>query len=1359
MRGRLTVSVCTAVLIAFAGPAFALSIVEQSHNIERYQNYTKKPMRITFDASLDPSTVNGSNVFIHVEGDPGDELLVNFSLDASNAANDTLVLTPAGNPSRWPFAQRLVLNITSGLKSAGASPFDEVYPWGQTFVANIPNDMDTLEAWDPQDPFDFVDAFANANVLVAYDPIDPENTDTAKPETIPGMGATEAWKYTAGRPDVLIAVVDDGSEKYNYKELEDNYFLNAGELPAPTIAGTPCSPDPYDCNGDGKFNIRDYDDDIGGPYTIDELIDLYSDGTDSDGNGFPDDICGWDFLRNTNEALGVIDFPEGGHGEDRARDAAGIADNGQGDKPGFCPRCSVLPIRVSASVMAEMNLQGAGVKYAYDMGASVAVFASETLSYSGDVNRMFTEISEGGMVLIGVASDEMSYHHAYSGSADDVISVKSIFPIPPIDFLGLIPMHIFGFTETYCSMWGETLHLSGSSGACSSEAAGNIAGMAGLIMSRAKDLGLSITANEVKQILTMGADDIHKFCLTFTGGHCQKGWDAHFGYGRPNLVTAFDMLGDPDKGLAPAIPPEAKFREPAWFTIFDPVASPAIDVAAYIHSRGRDFNWKLQAAAGKEPKEADFKTVANGSGNAAIDDVIAQVDIAGLLPEDVYANPPDFSFDFTVTLRLQVTSNAPGRGPVTGEDRRTVAVHRDASPESGLLEGFPIHLDSAGEGSIVTYDLDGDPDGRLELIAATADGWLVVLKWSDAKGGYVEMDGFPVDLNAYSGLDNPGDYVDAPVASPAVADLFRDGVPQIVVSNAGGSIVAVHRDGNLHAGGPIVEGFPVFSDMPDNSSTDTYAHGRGFYSEPVVANLDDDPDLEIVASAFDGKVYAWKMIDADHDGTFDRLPGFPVFAKSVAGAVPPGKVCQGELEEYSPLILGTPAVGVFDPDAGDPDIANYPSIFIGTSEVCDGGIFKTTRVYGIYHDGNANDSGSAFLPGFPLDPIGPVSDLLPLPPVTLGVTSTPAMARYGGSTWLGIGSAIWFPQLFEWDGSTMTMHTPSSTGFNALAHGSFGRLAGDDTLYYVLPISSILDSIDNWISLLLPKLEAWSLDDPDTLVLSHDMEDSNWYLGASIADISGDGLPEAIAGSGGFLVHAVDLDENAPTGWPKFTNGWSVSSPTISDVDGDGVLEVFNFVREGYLHGWRSEGDACRFDGGAPDWWTDHRDERHTGVWGTDTQPPVVALDVQVTRTKDGYEIAFTAPGDDWRCGTAAAYDIRYAASAADLADPASFLSASSVPAPAPAMGGQTVSVDVDADEDDLWFAIRSVDDAGNLSLISAPANESTADDDTGDDDVDDDSDDDSDDDASDDDDAADDDDTLPADDDDDDDDGGCCGC
>jgi hypothetical protein len=1303
-----------ALLIAFiplllAAPAFGLSIIDQDPHIGMYENFTFDPMRIRFDDSIDPATANGTTVTVAYENTPAMQVPISIAVATDLLANDTLILTPTNG--KWPFATRLELQITDGLESAGGAPFDESYPFEQVFVANVPADLERGE-WDGVDPFGFVALFTNSNVLLGFNPINPESTDPSKPETIPGMSATEAWKITAGRPEIVIAVVDTGMETYDHDELGENLFINAGELPAPTDGGAPCSPDPYDCTDDGKFNIRDYDNDpafasLGRPPHVGDLFDAFEDGVDDDGNGFTDDICGWDFLRDVNVALGVRDFPEGGHGEDRGKDGAAAADNGVGDKPGYCPRCMTLPIRVADGVMSEVNILAEGVQYAQDMGAQVAVFASGSLDHHQGINELFTEISEAGTTLVGVASDELGYHHAFTGSCDDVISVKGIFPIPPVEIFGFLPMETFGFTENL-TMWGESVLVSGSSGSASSEAAGNISGLVALIYSRALDLGIDLSANEVKQILTMTSDDIKDHCMTITGGGCQPGWEAHFGYGRPNALSAVEALGDPDLGIAPAIPPEVKFRAPGWFTIFDPEQSPSVDVAAYIFARGESYDWDLQVAVGKEPRENKFTSVASGSGTAAIDDVIGSVDISGLFAEEIYNNPPDWSFDFTVTLRIQVTTTNDDKATILGEDRRTIAVHRDQDENAGLMPGFPIDVRASGEASPTLYDLDGDPFGTLEIIVAGSDGLVQVYAFDGED--YAMMDGFPIEISDHT---RPIAYKDVSVCSPVVADLFGTGEPYIVVTTAGGAALAIHRNGNLHTDSngdpaPILDGFPVYVLDPDNSSPESFAHGNGFVASPVAGDLNGDGMLEIIVPNNDGNVYAWTVLDNDGDGMADPAPGFPVYAKSEAGNVDGSKICNGEQSQFRPQILGTPIVGVFDPDHADPDISGYPSIFVGTSEVCDESLIKTTRFYGIYHDGYDNDSGSAFLPGWPLKLSGPLADALPVPPVAIGITSSPAMARHDGKTYIGISSVLWLPQLIVWDGEKLNVQSlPSKLSFNLLGNGSFGRLGPNNELHYTLPGMSALDIIDRWISVMRPTLSAWNMNDPGTLAFNVDLEDSAWYVNPAIADISGDGENEMIAGEGGFMVHAYDLAGNEPAQWPKFTNGWTVAAPSVGDLDGDGMLEVVVHTREGHLFAWNTVGEACNEDGLASDWWTFHHDEHNSGVYGKDTIPPAVVTDLEVYNKDydaDTFVMSFTSPGDDWNCGTPAGYDIRYARTAEELETTEGFLNAKQVDATIePVAGGEEVGIDFELNDSSVWFAVQTIDEVGNLSSISKP--------------------------------------------------------
>jgi len=72
------------------------------------------------------------------------------------------------------------------------------------------------------------------------------------------IDAPEAWDIETGSPDVIIAVIDGGID-YNHPDLADNVWVNDGEIP--------------------------------------------DNGIDDDGNGYIDDIRGWDFVNNDNDPL------------------------------------------------------------------------------------------------------------------------------------------------------------------------------------------------------------------------------------------------------------------------------------------------------------------------------------------------------------------------------------------------------------------------------------------------------------------------------------------------------------------------------------------------------------------------------------------------------------------------------------------------------------------------------------------------------------------------------------------------------------------------------------------------------------------------------------------------------------------------------------------------------------------------------------------------------------------------------------------------------------------------------------------------------------------------------------------------
>jgi hypothetical protein len=150
-------------------------------------------------------------------------------------------------------------------------------------------------------------------------------------------------------------------------------------------------------------------------------------------------------------------------------------------------------------------------------------------------------------------------------------------------------------------------------------------------------------------------------------------------------------------------------------------------------------------------------------------------------------------------------------------------------------------------------------------------------------------------------------------------------------------------------------------------------------------------------------------------------------------------------------------------------------------------------------------------------------------------------------------------------------------------------VGGAGTFYLVsLPLAMVMDYEQ--------VVAAWSGGTGDFLPgWPRRIEDIQFLTAPAIADVSGDGRPEVIEPSGGFLVHAWDGDGHEPEGWPHFTGQWTLASPAAGDIDGDGFVEVVVATRHGYLWAWRTRGRADQ----ALQWASMRHDPRNTGNHAT----------------------------------------------------------------------------------------------------------------------------------------------------------------
>ena len=245
---------------------------------------------------------------------------------------------------------------------------------------------------------------------------------------VKGASVDRAWQVSTGRPDVLIAVLDSGIRWQDVlNDVVNKFYLNRGELPVPE--GSDNQDDPYDRNHDAIFNMADYagdsrvtDQNGNGVLDPEDLIFIFSDGEDDDGNGYFDDISGWDFFEDDNDALDEVRY---GHGTGESHDSSAEANNGGGE-PGTCPNCMLLEVRVGDSFVAEANAFARGVAFAVDSGADVVQEALGTINQTRFGQQAVDYAYRNGVAVIASAADEESNHHNYPANYNHTVEVNSV---------------------------------------------------------------------------------------------------------------------------------------------------------------------------------------------------------------------------------------------------------------------------------------------------------------------------------------------------------------------------------------------------------------------------------------------------------------------------------------------------------------------------------------------------------------------------------------------------------------------------------------------------------------------------------------------------------------------------------------------------------------------------------------------------------------------------------------------------------------------------------------------------------------------------------------------------------------------
>jgi hypothetical protein len=1083
------------------------------------------------------------------------------------------------------------------------------------------------------------------------------------PENASGMSVDSAWSsFSAGQPDVVLAYIEAGINWHfgDVRDLADKVFVNTGELPWPEDSsghthGT------YDLNGDLVVNAADYAQDArvhdangNGALDPEDLIVAFghcqivhhvigSNGCpanghfDNDHNGFANDVSGWDFYDHQNDP--ATSDATYGHANGQQRQAAAQTNNGVLGA-GLCPRCMIMPIRAGQEALDRTDDLAQAWLYAGEtMHAKVIVSVTADIGYSSYMRQTVERLWRDGVAMTESSNDFDSIDHQGSMFWPHVLPgnglVTNTEGLEPAGGASNPALISYRERSDLTSFGTHAMFSVATNGGSTSESTPTMAGAVGLLESygeqaaAAHRISRPLTADEAIGVLEATASPISDPSLDWPG---RPGWNTQYGYGRPNVYRAMQAVSQNQ------IPPQGWIESPDWYSLYDPTHTGSVAITGHVAGpRSSRYRWVLQYGLGADP--TSFNTIGTGHGTRPFDGTLGRLQL-NRVPRSFWTAPFALSKtkeletndQYTVTLRLLVY-DAQGR---LRQERRAIAVHHDPL----LLSRFPIRIGKSGEAQPTLADLQGR--GDLAIVFGDADGIIHAIDPRTAG----ELPGWPVTTNptvpqhSYPGI-NPGH---EPVVGPAaVGDLFHNGQLEVVATSTTGRVYVFDAHGHRLRGWPkLLDTGVVAPAIPRPALRYTRLPHVGALATPLLYPLAGGHRLDIIQAAWDGHLYAW-------DPSGRSLPGWPVKV-ALPTSYKPSPPQQSVVEDFK--LDAPPAIALLTADRKPDVVVRSQETDIASAGVQPGGV---AHVFAYDHTGR-------LLPGFPdslqgvAEYYGSAQEFL-----TEG-SSVPAVADVDGSgrDEVAVGPVFSHTYLVRGDGSAAPIYGPSpapsfgqalgyangslplptggnlptDTPISFTTSGAFGKLGS--TLAYAQPGSGAASTA---LSLLLPgtgfaikNFERAYQAGTGVAIPGYPTEIQGLdFLGAPIiTDITGARQGEVVTAGDSSAMEGSGAGGAEVAGFPKFTTGWVLWSPSAGDLLTNGHTDLVAVTREGYLMAWRTPGRANAND----QWWTYHHDEWRTGRYGVDSRPPGALRRASWM----GGQLSFIAPGENWYDGEVAYY-------------------------------------------------------------------------------------------------------------------------
>lgn len=621
---------------------------------------------------------------------------------------------------------------------------------------------------------------------------------------------------------------------------------------------------------------------------------------------------------------------------------------------------------------------------------------------------------------------------------------------------------------------------------------------------------------------------------------------------------------------------------------------------------------------------------------------------------------------------------------VVGTDNNKVYAWK---PDGTLMPGWPVTTGDSVRSSPALADIDND--GRLDVIVGSFDNKVYVWNFNGSL-----LAGWPVVTGSVV------------YSSPAVGDIDGDQQPEVIVGSFDNKVYAWNADGTLVRGWPKPTGLFV-------------------YSSPALADLDRDGMLEVIVGTDNNRVFAW-----NGDGT--DLEGWPTATEHVV----PSSPAVGDIDNDGELEV---VVGSWDqifvwnsrgerkpgwPVTAGHQIPSSPALADldrdGQLDIIAG--CKDGRVY-------AWNANGQLLPGWPA-----ITDA--------EITASPAVADLNGDGVLEVVIGSKDSKIYVWDAEGRLLPGwPKSTGGAISSSPAIGDVDGDGTLELVV------GSKDN-------RVYAWNFERTGAFAprvvwgnfhgdqahsgIYQMLPQQGGYTGP-IQTTSMQPAPPGAPGEGSRSVPAISpgvvvpreiregainnlvisdytdtqvtLTWTAPTGIRTPQTVYDIRYSPTAITEGNWnqaaqfpavLLPASAGTREVYALSNLPRADVLYFAIRVSDGQNLYPISNVVQLERVDTVPPARITGLTVSElSSEVLQLSWTTTGDDGNAGLVATYDIRYSEAPLNELTWLRAIQIEDEPAPLPAGAEQTFQLRKPWTDREIYFGIKAIDEALNISELS----------------------------------------------------------